>query len=248
MMTPRLVRWLAWSAIGILAFAAASWLILQTNWSRVRLGRLAARQAERFLDANISVARIGGDLYSTAVLEDVVIRRDGSSIIEIGRLSVHYDVIDLVLGGRTFQRVELDSPVIASGGGSGFALSGLLKPRPPSDRESPPIRIDRLVIRNGTVVIGPEPAEVGGMRVPDRITSLAAELQITQRPGGLEVRIHRLSMYGSGPEIAVTAVTGTVLAGATDLTIDNLTVQLEDTVFTIDGTIENYDSREVARQ
>lgn len=218
-------------------------IVLQTSWARRQLASVVASQAERVIHGDISIARIDGNLFSEATLEDVAIRRGGRTVVFVDRVTARYDLPALIGGDITLSHIGLHRPIInLSRGPEGFALAGLFGGGG-SKRASgsgPRFAIDTLTVDEGLIAIGEKPAQVGGFRVPDRIEGLRARLGLARQGERTTVAIEGLSFTGVAPAIDVRSLTGEVVVGARDLVLREVSVHMSDSQFTVDGTIENY--------
>jgi len=220
-------------------------LFLQTRPGSEWLGRIAAGQAQRFVNGEVSVGSIRGNLLSSVTLHDVVLSRNGQPVVSIERMSAEYDLSGLLGGGDlAFDDILLVRPEIhLVRGPEGLVIADLFGGnRSPGDPEAPVRRLSiaPIVISEGHVVIGPEVvADAGGFRVPDELRDVEAHLAIERGNDGLRVLIDHLSFRGTSPEFTLAKLSGGVRYADSDLLFDELTVQTSDSQFTLDGSIRN---------
>lgn len=239
----RSIRILLIVVAALLIAIALLLIVLQTSWARRQLASVLASQAERVIQGDVWIARVGGNLFSEATLEDVAIRRGGRTVVFVDRVTARYDLPALLGGDITLSHVGLQRPIVnLSRGPEGFALAGLFGGGE-SKRASgsgPRFAIDTLAVDDGLIAIGEKPAQVGGFRVPDRIEGLQARLGLARLGERTTLEIERLSFTGVAPAIDVRSLTGEVVFGARDLVLREMSVHMSDSQFTVDGTIENY--------
>jgi hypothetical protein len=173
---------------------------------------------------------------SRAIVDRLVIERDGQPIVAADRISVDYDPLQLIGGDFTFDRIAVEQPVIhATRLGSLLPQRG--EPRASGGRR---LRFDEIVVNDGRVVIGSAPKEVDGFRVPDVLRALQARLSLEVDPGRTAVVIERVSFVGEAPAVTLKQLTGTVRIVRDDLVLEEIDVQLAESSFQFGGTIENF--------
>jgi hypothetical protein len=233
---PRIVRVLLIVVIAIVAVVGLALLALRTPWAREHLRTMAEQRAESFLKADVHIGALRGSLLSGAIIDHLVIERDGQPIVTADSIAVDYDPFQLIEGDLTFQRIAVEEPVIHA------TRVGSLLPQRSEPRTSggPSLRFDEIVVTDGRVVIGSAPTEVDGVRVPDVLRALQARLSLEVDPGRTAVVIERLSFVGEAPAVTLKQLTGTVRIVQDDLVLEEIDVQLAESSFQFGGTIENF--------
>src|SRR5690606_19015216 len=118
----------------------------------------------------------------SATLHDVVLSRNGAPVVSVARMSAGYDLAGLLGGGDiALDAVTLDRPEIrlTREADGELALAKLFATgEEPADPSAPTRRvtISPIEIRNGLVVVGPEPGEAGGVEIPDELRDVNATL------------------------------------------------------------------------
>lgn len=245
MMVRRLVR-IALVVVAVLAVSlVVLMVVLQTRWGGEWLGGVAARQLAGYVDGEVSIGRIEGSLYSSATLNNVVLSRNGKAVIAIERVSAGYDLMGLLGGGDfALDDITIVRPEIyLTREPDGLAIAKLFgRSEPASDPDAGPSRrisISPLVIRDGHVVIGPTPAEAGGVEVPDELRNLNAKLSLRQGPDEVRVQIDHMSFVGVEPALTLEDLSGEVVYENGDLVFDAVTVRTVENQLTLNGAIRN---------
>ena len=94
----RVLGWITLSLVGLVLLAA----LVLVLWARSESGRraLLARVlpgAQKLIDGTLRLGALEGNLTRTLVLRDVELRdRDGVVALRIARLSLRYDLLDLL--------------------------------------------------------------------------------------------------------------------------------------------------------
>jgi hypothetical protein len=230
-----IVRVVVAAAIVVAVLVVAVVVVLWTSWGRSYLRDLAEQQAESRLAADVRIGCLDGSLLYGATLHDLVLARGGQPIVSIDRVEVEYSVFDLFGGPIKFPLVSLDHPVVRIN-----RIGGLLPEREPRNGGGASFAIERLVVNQGEVVIGGEPEQIDGFRVPDVIRRLQADLKLAVAPNRTVVDLKRLAFVGASPAVTVQEVSGTVRIADGDLALEDMSVRLAESFFKFSATIENF--------
>ena len=177
----RLRRLLYRAAVVLVLLVLGLLGVSQTSWFRDWLRRDIIVRAERLLDAKVSIARVGGDLFTGIVLDGVRLEQGGVPVIAIERIRVTYRVLGMRKTHITLDTVDVLRPVIlARQTAEGWTFARLVKPRvKPTGSQPIVFAIDALRLYDGRVTV--EPLQPGK---PTRIADLDAHLAISTGPGG----------------------------------------------------------------
>jgi len=214
------------------ALVLAAWLTLQTSWARERLAALAARRASDAIGADVTIGRLGGPLLSGASLEEVTISADGEPVVSVERIDARYDLLPLLRGEVTLDRLRLVRPVVQASG-----VAALVMARPSDDGAGPALVIDEVMIVDGTVNVGSTPEQVGGVRVPDSFRAIDALFALRTGSNGMHADIEWLSLTGEAPSVRLERLSGSVRLGGDDLVFEGMHVRLAKSTLDFDGTI-----------
>ena len=94
--------------IGIVALAV---IVSQTPWFKDWLRRFVVRESKQYLNGNLSIGSLGGNLFYGVQLGDVSIDVNGEHVVTLKRLEIKYNVAELVSSG-TVQQIRLEQPFI----------------------------------------------------------------------------------------------------------------------------------------
>jgi autotransporter translocation and assembly factor TamB len=222
-------------AVVIAVMAVGVSLLLWSPWGRGYLRDLAERQAEAFLNADVEIGGLDGSLLFGATLHDLVIARDDRRLLAIDRVRVDYSITGLLAGQLGFPLISLDHLVMRA-----EAIPALLPERKPGAGGGRSFTLDRVLIDQGEITIGPTPAQVGGFRVPDVIRDLNAELSVNAGPDRTVVDVKRLSFVGEAPAVTIKRFSGAVTLADGDLVLDRVNVQLAESSLTFSARIDNF--------
>ena len=68
------------------------------------------RQANQYLNGQLSIGRLSGNLFFGAELSDVAVDVDGERVIAVRQIGVDYSVFDLLSKGLVLDDIRLDEP------------------------------------------------------------------------------------------------------------------------------------------
>jgi autotransporter translocation and assembly factor TamB len=234
----RSVRILAIVVLVVIALVTVALLALQTPWAHDYLRGLAERRASAVLGADVHIGSLGGSLLSGASIHDLTIQRGKQPIVSIGGVTVDYDVFELIGGTLHFPRIVVERPVVQA-----TNIASLFPKRDrPRQGSGTAFTIDELVINDGRVVIGAQPEQVAGFRVPDVIRELQARLALHSGSNETSVTVKQLSFVGASPAITLKQLSGSVSIEQGDLILKDINVQLAESSFEFGGTIRDFRS------
>jgi hypothetical protein len=84
--------------VGILALAL---IATQTPWFKNWLRKFVVREADQYVNGQLSIGSLGGNLFTGFELGDVALEMNGERVISLKRLEVKYRIGDLLSNGRT---------------------------------------------------------------------------------------------------------------------------------------------------
>src|SRR4029077_4749611 len=137
------------------------------------------REARQYLNGNLSIGRLGGNLFFGLERENIGLARDGSQVVAVQDLGLDYNVFELISKGLSVDNIRLNKPVLyLRRDGDTWSISRLVKKqRQGGDRRGPekPIAVDDIDITDGSVIID---GAVGtsGLELPKRFDRLDAKL------------------------------------------------------------------------
>jgi autotransporter translocation and assembly factor TamB len=226
--------------VGILALAL---IVSQTPWFRDWLRRFVVREAKQYVNGDVSIGSLGGDLFYGVQLGDVAIDVNGEHILTIKHLEIKYSISELVSQGMTVRQIRLDEPfVLARHDARGWNLSTLIKrQQQEANRQGPraPISLPDIEIVNGRAAVD-DRAPSPSFRIPSRIEALNVTAGFAYAPVHYSLTLNRLSFIGKAPDLTVTKLAGGLATRDDDLNVQKLFLQTPESAVTIDGVIHNY--------
>jgi len=112
----------------VVGAAAAVIIVTQTAWFKNWLRVYIERGANQYLNGQMSVGRLGGNLFFGIELENIAVSMDGSQVVAVKNLGLDYSVFELISKGLSVDKIRLNKPVIyLRREGDTWSISRLIK-------------------------------------------------------------------------------------------------------------------------
>jgi autotransporter translocation and assembly factor TamB len=246
----RLLQVVAFVGTLLVGVVAVSLIVSQTPWFKDWLRRYIVRESAQVLEGDLSIGRLGGNLFFGVRLDDVALDVAGERLVAVRAIEVDYSVFDFISRGIVIQEIALREPVVrAARDADGWNLGRLVKREErEADREGPgrSIALESVEITDGRVTIDDRaPAE--GYRLPERVEGLNVRAAFHYEPVHYTVDIEHVGFRAAGPDVSLEELSGTIAVRDDNLYLDGLAIRLTDTTLDIDGVIEQYLSTPILR-
>jgi len=226
--------------VGIVVLALAS---TQTAWFRNWLRGYITREAHQYLNGELSIGRLNGNLFFGIELEHVAVTLNNQPLVSIEDLSLRYNALDFLKRKVSIAAIRLDRPVVhLSRDGQVWTISKLLKKdTQEADREGPgkSLSIDDIGVSAGSLVFE-QPLTIAGLVVPASIEGLDLQLALMYEPVHYTVEIGHVSFHGRQPSFDVNDLTGGVAVAGDKVAVKTLTITTAGSQLTIDGGVQDY--------
>jgi uncharacterized protein involved in outer membrane biogenesis len=239
----RVLRVLLMTVAAVIVVAGALAALTQTSWFKVRLRDYIVRESGQYLNGQLSIQKIGGNLFSGIELENIELSMDGNRVVVVQSLALDYRVAELVTQGLSLDYIRLNKPVLyLRRDAEGWSIGRLLKKQArEADREGPkrPINIGDISISDGLVIVD-EPNQNPGIDVPRRFERLDARVSFKYEPVRYSVDVAHLSFRGHDPDIGLNSVSGGFAVADDALYLQKVSVRTQESSLSIDGAIQQY--------
>ncbi len=226
--------------VGIVALAL---IVSQTPWFRDWLRRYIVRESKQYLNGELSIGRIGGNLLFGVEVSDLAVDVSGSRVVAAKIVQVDYNVFQIVSKGVILNEIKLVEPAIAlERDRSGWNLGRLVKEQEQeADRKGPrkPIELQSIEIVNGRVTIA-DRVGAAGYVLPTTIEALNLKTSYAYAPVHYSVVIDRLTMRASSPDLTLTELKGKLAVRDDNLFVESMSIKTAESSLTIDGVVERY--------
>ena len=243
----RIVKRLVFALVLVLTLvvgaAAAAIIVSQTAWFKDWLRGYIVREAHQYLNGDLSIERLGGNLFFGLEMENIGLSMDGSQVVAVKDLGLDYNVFQLISQGLSVDNIRLNQPVLyLRREGDAWSISRLIKKQAAeADRRGPasPLAIDDIGITDGSFVVE-GPVGTSGVAVPKRFDHFDAKMKFNYAPVRYSLEITQVTFRGSDPEIGLNALSGGIAVKEDTLFVDKLSLRTEETSLAVDGAVQHY--------
>jgi autotransporter translocation and assembly factor TamB len=244
----RWIRGLAAAVMVIVAVLVVALVTTQTRWFKDWLRGYIARESGRYLNGQLAIGRLDGNLFYGVELKDVRVTLDGQPIIAVSDLTLEYSVFELISRGVELTRIRIEAPVVHLKQIDGQWNVGRLvkRERAEANRSGPskPITLSDIEIANGSLTID-APIGPTGVRVPKQIDQLNARLAFKYAPVRFSLDMFGISLRGIDPGIGLMNLSGSIAVRGDDLYLSKIALKTDQSELAADGAIQKYLSKPV---
>lgn len=226
--------------VGIVALAL---IVSQTPWFRDWLRQFVVRESKQYVNGELSIGGMGGNLLFGLNLTDVAVDVSGTRVIAVKSLEVDYSVFQLISSGLEINDIRIEQPVVRLvHDAQGWNVARLVKrEEKEADREGPgrPISLPSIEIVGGTVFIT-DNAPSESYTLPEKIEGLDVKASYEYAPVHYTVGLDYLRFRATSPELTMEQLSGQWAVRDDNLYIEEMRVKTTNTSLSVDGLIEDY--------
>ena len=227
----------------IVGATAAVIVVTQTAWFKNWLRGYVVREAHRFLNGQVSIQRLGGNLFFGIEMEGVAVSLNGSEVVSVKDLGLDYSIFELVSRGLFVDEIRLNQPTLyLRREGDAWSIARLIKKQEnEADRQGPayPIAIGAIGISDASIVVD-DPAGTSGLDVPNRFDRLDAQLSFEYEPVHFSIEINHASFRGTDPAIGLNSLSGGVSVRDDTVFLQRIALRTEESSVQVAGAIQHY--------
>ncbi|HEY8551765.1 MAG TPA: translocation/assembly module TamB domain-containing protein [Vicinamibacterales bacterium] len=217
-------------------------LATQTSWFKDWLRRYVTREAANYLNGELSIDRLSGNLFTGLELEGIRLTSRGDTVVAVKDLQLDYNLVDLITTGIVLDEVRINGPVLQlRRTAEGWNIARLVKEQAQeADREGParPIRIGAIGITDGRIDVVDETTE--SSPIPRRIDRIDAKAAFEYEPVDFTLDLDHLSFRADAPALALNSLSGRISARGRDLHLDRLAVRTAESSMQLDAVVRDY--------
>ncbi len=225
--------------IGVLALAL---IVSQTPWFRDWLRRYIVRESTQYLNGQLTIGSLDGNLLFGADLADLAVDVSGERVVAIKGVELDYNVFSIVSKGLTLQQIKIDQPVLqVERDAGGWNLARLVKRQEQeADRQGPmrPISLPSIEISDASVSI--KDATASGVSLPRRIDDVDVKAEFEYAPVHYSLTLDHVSCRGTSPNLLLDELTGKLAVRDDNLYLNDVTLKTSETSVTVNGVVEQY--------
>jgi autotransporter translocation and assembly factor TamB len=239
----KLIQALAVTGTLVIGIIALALIASQTPWFKDWLRRYIVRQADQYLNGQLTIGGLGGNLFFGTRLTDVAVDVSGERVLAVKDVAVQYSLFQLISSGIVLNELTLNQPtILLVRDASGWNLARLVKAQEKeADREGPgrPISLPSIQITDGSVTIR-DGVEGGAYRLPEQIRDLDVRAAYEYAPVHYTVTVDHLSFRATNPDLALGRLAGGLAVRDDNLYVERLELDTAESSLRIDGVIEQY--------
>src|SRR5690349_5614294 len=94
----RVLRWLAWGVLGILALVAVGVVLIETPWGHERVRRILVAQSAKLLAGRLEIRSLSGSFFSGTTLHGVKLIQNNQEVLTAEEIRLRYSLIGFIRG------------------------------------------------------------------------------------------------------------------------------------------------------
>ncbi|HXG56655.1 MAG TPA: translocation/assembly module TamB domain-containing protein [Vicinamibacterales bacterium] len=226
--------------VGILA---VSLIVSQTPWFRDWLRRYIVRESQQYLNGELSIGALGGNLFYGVQLRDVTLTDSGERIVAVKAIDLDYSILTLVSKGIVLDGIALHEPqFLFVRTAQGWNVRRLVKEqRQEADRKGPgrPVSLPSIEITDGTIAIR-DPIGASGVTLPRLLRDVDIKASFEYAPVHYTIGLEHVSFTGASPELVVRQLTGKIAVRDDNVYLDTMALHTAESAVRFEGVLEQY--------
>ena len=235
----RVITFVGTLMVGVLALAL---IVSQTPWFRDWLRRYIVRESKQYVNGQLTIGGLGGNLLFGVDLANVAVDVSGERIVAVKAIELDYNVFYLLSKGLVLDQIKIDQPFVqVERDASGWNLQHLVKRQEQeADRQGPtrPVSLPSIEISDASIAI--KDSTPAGVSLPRRLENLDVKAGFEYAPVHYSVNLDHVSFRGSSPDVSVQQLTGKLSVREDNLYMEGITLKTSETSVTVNGVVEHY--------
>ena len=224
---------------------ALSLIVSQTPWFRDWVRRYVVRESKQYLNGELTIGKLAGNLFFGIQLFDVAVDLSGERVVAVKNVEVDYNVFTLISKGVILDGIKLVQPELhLARVGDGWNVKRLVKEQErEAEREGPrrPLSLPSIEIADGSVTIDEsDNGEGDGVRLPHRIDDLDVRAAFEYAPVHYSIGLQHVSFRTIDPSFTLHELKGGLAVRNDNLYVEQLQLSTDHAAVTFDGVIEQY--------
>lgn len=256
-MTKRSAKIFLYTVAAIVTLIGATALFTQTPMFRATVRSTLYTFLEDELNAAIYIGEINGNLFTEFSVDTMMMYVDGAPFLETGKISVQYDLFDLLGGKITVDTVTIENPFVTLIGltNGEWNVDHLSKSPPSDDTTESALSVTAGIvqIRNGKFRLTDssgsydhQMVDRNGRRVINysnfAVEQIDIDLKGRYSAKELAVDIDRLSLFSSGESFSIEKFSTSVIKTDNYATIKNLKISSPSSSIDLTARIDGIDA------
>jgi autotransporter translocation and assembly factor TamB len=226
--------------VGVMAVAL---IVSQTSWFKDWLRRYIVRESKQYLNGELSIGQLSGNLFFGVHLNDVALDVSGDRVVKVKGIEVDYSVLEFISRGIVIDQIKLDQPALKiERNGEGWNLGRLVKKQErEADREGPrrSVSMPAIEVTDADVSIH-DAVGTAGITLPQQLHDVDIKAGFAYEPVRYTIDLEHLSFRGVSPELSIGQAAGKIAVRDDNVYIDHLAISTTESSLLFDGVIEQY--------
>src|SRR5262245_34619521 len=239
----RFLHIVAWMGTVLVVLLALTFIASQTPWFRDWIRRAIVREARQYVNGELTIGQLSGNLFFGVNLSDVAVDISGERIIAIKTLAVDYDIRQLISRGIVVNRIALTAPAVhLARTAGGWNIGRIVKAqRREANREGPgrSLSLPSISIVDATVTIDDKVGSTS-YHLPHRIDDLDVQARFEYEPVHFTIELGQLSFRAADPELALQQLTGGIAVRDDNLYLERMVLKTGESALQFRGVVEQY--------
>ncbi len=216
----------------------------QTPWFKDWLRRYIVREAAQYLNGQLAIGRLSGNLFTGLELQDVRLKLDGVDVVIVKDVGLDYNALELVTKGLVIDDIRINQPRVAlTRDERGWNLGRFVKEQAQeADREGParPVQIASFGISDGTITIDDRVPATAPARLPARVARIDAKARFEYQPVHFTLDLDHLSFRAESPSLSLNRLTGHVSVRGDEVYFERVLVHTAENALSLEGVVHDY--------
>ena len=217
----RLSGYVAVAVLSLVILLGAGVAVTQTSWFKNWLRQKAVSQAAQYLNGELTIKRLSGNIFTGVELEGVGLHHEGQTVVAMDRLIVHYSPLTMISQGVILDSIALENPtILLQRDDAGWNFNRFVKTRRNTGgRGAPPITMEAIAIDNGHLIVRDRD------RLMEDLTRLNTRFRFAYEKPGIAVSIAEFS--ATGAETKVRSLAGDLRFDRGSIAARNLAIRTD---------------------
>ncbi len=198
------LKTLGWIILGIVTIVLLSALLLQTSFLKRKIATFAEKQANTFINGELTLGEIKGNFFTHLTLENILVTQKGDTMGYIQEIKAGYNLLALMSGKLDLRSVELNNPrfFLKQINDSVWNVQQLIKPSADTTTDTTTsnfsIHLAELQLKGGVVHL-----DAQDTLIPREINNLNISLSGSYSADSQALKMDKFSLNTREPDVSI---------------------------------------------
>ena len=203
----KIMRIVGWVLLGIVGLLVLVLIAIQTSFVKKQIVRFAEKQVNTMLNAELSVGRLSGNLFTNIQLDNVLLKSlQSDTLAYIPALHLKYKLLPLLKGEIILNEIIIDKPFIyvEQMADSTWNLQHIMKPSETVEPDTVSstfnmlVQLEGLQLNEGNVRI-----KSFNPQIPDFVSNLNIDVSGKYRTNEQQFNLKKLNLTAINPNLEI---------------------------------------------